>query len=117
MKFEMRKPCPRCPFRTDVEPYISPDRAQEIVDALERGQTFVCHKHTQFAEDEDGESYNVPQERDQHCAGALIMLEHMELPNQMMRISGRLGLYDPSKLDMDSPVYECGDEMLEAYGA
>lgn len=29
-----------------------------------------------------------------HCAGAMIVLEHEERPNQIMRIAERLGFYD-----------------------
>lgn len=118
MKYDLRKPCLGCPFRTDVEPYLAAERAEEIIEAItRRQQTFACHKHTRFDEDEEGESVNVPHSDDQHCAGALILLERMEMPNQMMRISERLGLYDRTKLHMDAPVYEDADEMLEAYGA
>ena len=34
-------------------------------------------------------------------------------PDQMMRISERLGLYDHSKLDMDAPVYDSWEHMIE----
>ena len=33
----------------------------------------------------------------------------------MMRISERLGIYDRTQLDMDSPVYDNWEEMIEAH--
>jgi len=112
MNFSMRKPCPQCPFRTDIRPFISAERAEEITDALVYGgATFACHKTIGF--DDDGGSHDLPDS--EHCAGAMIMLEHMETPNQMMRIAERLGIYDRTKLKMDSPVYESADEMIEAH--
>lgn len=39
-----------------------------------------------------------------HCAGALIFLEKRYRPNQLMRISERLGMYDRTKLDMKAKV-------------
>lgn len=112
MKFDMKTPCLQCPFRSDVHLYISADRAEEILDAITNGgQTFACHKTTEFAD--DGE--HVPSAGEQHCAGALILLEKIERPNQMMRIMERLGEYDRTRLDMDAPVYEDPDAMIDAY--
>lgn len=54
------------------------------------------------------------QDGEHHCAGFLILLEK-EGPNQMMRIAGRLGIYDASILDIDSPVYESVSECVEAH--
>lgn len=46
--------------------------------------------------------------------GALILLEKMRRPSQMMRIAARLGIYDRSKLDMRAPVYATFAAMREA---
>ena len=108
MKFELTKPCNNCPFRYDVEHqygWLGEERAEEIIDSLERGETFPCHKTT--VDDEDSKwSERVATADSQHCAGALILLEHLEQPNQMMRIAERLKLYDRTKLKMDSPVFD-----------
>lgn len=102
MHFDMKAPCEKCPFRTDVKPYLNRDRAQEIADSLFPGQqTFPCHETTQF--DDEGEC--VVTEKEQHCAGAMIMLEAMNRPNQLMRISERLGGYDHRKLKKNAPVF------------
>lgn len=111
MNMTMRAPCPHCPFRTDIDPFLTPSRAREIAEALTvRDQTFQCHATVDYdkATNEDGDvcsavAASSPQA--QHCAGALIMLEHMERPNQLMRIFERIGCYDRTKLDMTAPVF------------
>jgi hypothetical protein len=107
--YGMTTPCSNCPFRSDVKPYLTRERVREIERGLTRGE-FPCHKTTEH--DEDGE--HIHSEKDIHCAGALILKEKLGESSQMMRISERLGMYDPSKLNMDAPVYESFDEMAEA---
>lgn len=111
MNFNCKTPCKNCPFRSDKEPFITGERAEEIVESLESGQSFPCHKTINYSGGEDGSVT----ERSQFCAGALIMLEKMEQPNQMMRIGERLGLYDHRKLDMNAPVYDSGDDMIDSH--
>lgn len=116
MKMGLVTPCARCPFRHDVRPYITAARAIEIVESLTDGdQTFACHKTTRFEEDDDGFCAAVRHPDEQHCAGAMIMLEKMERPNQWMRIAERLRIYDRHRLRMDAPVYDDGDAMIEAH--
>jgi len=113
MKFDLKAPCAQCPFRTDVVPYLTPERAEEIVAGITEGDgAFVCHKTLKHV---DGEL----QEHDdsKHCAGALILLERVDRPNQVMRIAERLGLYNRTGLDMRAPVFETPQRMLEAFGA
>lgn len=118
MKFDMTTPCDNCPFRTEPPFYGGLQRAQEIADALERGQTFQCHKTVEYvdSDDNDGET-SVPTPGDQHCAGALILLERNGMPGQLARIAERFGMYDPSKLDMDAPVYDDLEQFVEAMEA
>ena len=115
MKFDMTSPCPQCPFRNDIRPYLRADGAEEIANALESGSTFTCHKTTVPDPDSDGEMMDGPNA--QHCAGALILLEKLEAPNQMMRWMERIGFYDRRKLDMDAPVFDDFDEFIEAQWA
>lgn len=102
--FALRRPCAHCPFRTDVVgggDYIRRDRAVEIAQSLAQGSDFPCHKTVEH--DEDGD--HIPGAgRDTFCAGALIMLEKAGQPNQLMRSAERMGIYDPSRLDMSAPV-------------
>jgi hypothetical protein len=105
MNYDLTSPCAHCPFRCDRPAYLHPDRAAE----LGTGE-FACHKTTVATD--DGE--RAVTEKSQHCAGMLIMLEKMEQPHQMMRICARLGLYDARKLNMDAPVYDCLDDLVQA---
>ena len=109
MSFKLRRPCPRCPFRTDIEGYLRAERASEIGKDLERGAIFHCHETVTYGEDDDDTPDTTGS---QFCAGALIMLERERGANQAMRIGGRLGLYDPDKLDMDAPVVESVEELV-----
>ena len=113
--FNLRRPCKHCPFRTDVPGFLSFERALEIIDMLVRQDgTFACHETTVESEHDDGEM--VVTEKSEHCAGATIMLEHMERPNQMMRIAERLGWYDRRKLDMNAPVFKHGRDFIRHHG-
>lgn len=109
MKFDLVAPCSNCPFRTDIVFHLRTERVEEILDAvLDRGLTFACHKTT-----EAGGQCNPSKE--QHCAGAMILAEHQDRPNQMMRIGERLGFYDREKLRMDSPVFDDPESMIDHY--
>lgn len=110
--YGLTSPCDNCPFRTDVKPYIRAARVREIERSLERAE-FPCHKTTKHEDDGEGSVY-VPSGGEIHCAGALILMEKEGRSSQMMRIGERLGLYDPSKLKMDAPVYESFNAMHAA---
>lgn len=88
MNYDLVRPCAHCPFRTDVPPFLRRARAVEIRWSLTRGE-FPCHETTGVRNDR-----RVPENEQQHCAGALIMLEHAGQSSQMMRISERLGAHE-----------------------
>lgn len=98
MRLDLVRPCPHCPFRTDIEGYLRPARAAEIAGSLLNGGSFPCHKTVNY--DDDGD----PITGDQFCAGALIAMEREGLAPQLARTMERLGGYDASRLDMDAPV-------------
>jgi len=104
MHFTLKRPCADCPFRTDcTKGWLGRSRARQISLAITaQQQTFACHKTTKH--DEEGEVYSDSDA--QHCAGALILLEKLNQPNQLMRIAERLRAYDRTKLDMASPVFD-----------
>ena len=106
MNYNLQKPCSNCPFRSDKFFHLHPNRVLEIAHG---GGEFPCHKTVKR---DDGEPQVTT--KSEHCAGLMIMLEHMKQPTQMMRIAERIDLYDPSSLQMDSPVYEHVDDYLEA---
>jgi len=111
VKFDLRSPCVTCPFRTDVVPFLHPDRAAEILHAITHDKDFICHK-TVHHDSESGD--HIPHPGEQHCAGALIFLERLGRPNQMMRIAERLRFYDRKQLRMDSPVFATARAMIKA---
>lgn len=116
MKFDLTKPCSNCPFRTDVPFFLSAARAREIAHGIAKeDKTFQCHNTIEYGEeDDDGHCASIRTPQDQHCAGAAIMLEHMNRPNQWMRIAERLGFYDRHKMVMDSPVFRSVAEFVRA---
>jgi hypothetical protein len=105
MKYGMVRPCAHCPFRHDIPGYLRGSRAREIAESLLNGGNFPCHETTVVVLDDEGNEELRAASNSEHCAGALIMLERMGQPNQMMRICERLGMYDMRKLDMASPVF------------
>lgn len=108
MKFDLKNPCGDCPFRTDRpkhKGWLGAARAKDICESLiDKQATFQCHK-----------TIGLDKDKKQHCAGAMIMLEHMELPNQMMRIAKRLHLYNRSTLNMNAPVVTTDIEFIEIH--
>lgn len=110
MKYNLKRPCSNCPFRSDVHFPMTKARRRDIAKSiLNRQETFSCHKTNEFCGDNAIETQN-----SQHCAGAMVILEKMERPNQMMRIAERLGMYDRENLDMDSPVYDDLQSWIDA---
>lgn len=107
MPYNLSKPCPECPFRTDCrEGWLGGLRATEIANSIRNGSEFPCHKTTESCEDAEAFGDRRITPNSQQCAGALIVQEHEHFPNQMTRIMERLGAYDPRKMDMQSPVFK-----------
>lgn len=105
MKFDLKRPCNQCPFRTDKAPFISHARAKEIADGMvKHGASFACHKT--LGHDDDGDTYT--KSDSQFCAGAIIMLEKSGQAGNVAMIRGaeRFGLYKHSEMEMDSPVFD-----------
>lgn len=104
MDFNLKKPCKDCPFTTScLSGWLGEERAEEIANSITyQQQTFPCHKTTR------GDA-----KKEEHCAGALILLEKIDRPNQMMRISERLGFYDRTKLDYESNVFDDTDDFID----
>lgn len=113
MRYEMRRPCASCPFRYDVPGFLTSARAEEIAESILRGESFPCHKTVNYSSEDDDEAFHgVVTSESQHCAGAMILLEHEGKPGQMMRIAERLGIYDHRCMDMDAPVFISADEFI-----
>ncbi len=110
MNFDLVRPCPKCPFRQDIDGYLRGDRAQEIATSLAQGGAFTCHQTTVEAPEDDenfgGEMMDGP--KAQMCAGAMLALMQSGGPNQIMRIAQRTGKLDVENLVL-SPVGSLSD--------
>lgn len=101
MKYDMTKPCKKCPFVKANRFPLTRARKHEIMTSIYYyDQSFPCHQTTERFEGDNGDEDLIATERSQHCAGAMIVLEKAGRPNQMMRIAERLGMYDHKRLDM-----------------
>lgn len=116
MNFFLKTPCNNCPFRRDVKFCLHPERRQEIADALRHDMTFSCHKTVDYSDEWNDSSTHIPTEDEQHCAGALIVLNRSgELFNNFLyRLAVWAKLFDPDKLNMHAPVFDTLDQFVEA---
>lgn len=110
MRFNLRRPCPHCPFRRGCLPeWLGRERAEEIAGSLLGGRTFACHETTEVG--------GAPAGREQHCAGAVLLLERLGRPSQLMRVAERLGSYVPTRLDHAADVFASPGEFIEHHSA
>jgi hypothetical protein len=81
-----------------------------------QGGQFPCHQSVNYDDLDAEEEDNIYRDSDNevHCAGALAFAEIQNNATQMMRISERLGLYDPSKITEETKalVFHSFGEML-----
>lgn len=96
------EPCDTCPFRTDRDCHLNPTIASDIAKSLRDGNSQPCWE---TVEDWDENGVPVYSEQEQHCAGALIVLERSYLRTQWMKWSEKLGRYSKARLDMEAPTY------------
>ncbi len=124
MRYDLRRPCANCPFRSDIKPFLTPDRVLDLQAEIESaGKTFICHKTVDYDCVSDEGDY-AGSGSDQHCAGALILLEKEFngrsngpgcMVNQMARLANRFGSFNPYELDIEAPVYESFEAMYDAH--
>jgi hypothetical protein len=115
MKFDLKRPCQDCPFRSDRHFGLLPDRVRQILGDERKGRqwwpasSFPCHKTIDYRDDD---STHVPQTA-QQCAGVMIILTREGRPNDAMQIGERFKRCDPKGLDMTAPVYESTRAAIE----
>jgi hypothetical protein len=114
MKFDLKRPCLHCPFRTDRPGYLTAARAAEIIDSLTRDDWswFGCHETTIPGEDEEGFSTRECGNGTQQCAGSLILLRKLNWLNVPSRIAIATGALDLGALDMSAPVVDTPEEFV-----
>ena len=95
--FALTHACKHCPFRTDIQQYLSPERKEDIATALRRGEEFVCHKTVDYSDSDDvGNTTedlgtNDGQDNARACAGARSVAHKEGVVSQMEQIATRLG--------------------------
>lgn len=69
----VKKPCKHCPFRSDIKPFLHPERAAQLAYMAEnRYSDFTCHKTLDYDNDrEDGTPDYT--EYSKTCAGFLTL--------------------------------------------
>lgn len=102
MRFDLKKPCKDCPFTKGncFEQGLPRKRVQQIIDDISSDKTFPCHKHNDSS---------------QQCAGATIMVQQENMPNQSLQIAERLGISKPKNLSGKDKIYSSINEMLNSY--
>lgn len=95
----MTNPCDACPFSKKMEKGFTLRRLSEFASSA-----FSCHKTCEAEDNENGALEFRANNKSIHCAGALIFLEKRKMPNQMMQIAERLGMYDHTKLNMKAKI-------------
>lgn len=105
----MKKPCPHCPYRRDVKPFLHPDRGAELAYAAQNEYNeFHCHKTTETVEYDDGENDRIATERSKMCAGFLTLMAQ-ECGTE--RVASFYPGFEPSW----EVVYTDASEMCDAY--
>lgn len=118
--FARTRPCESCPWRRDVDPYLTRPRAIEISNSARGVSTFTCHKTVDYDVefDDEGNHNAIGSSGNQHCAGAAIAaFKHGGAPNQLIRIGLSLGTF---RIDLDDPdpddLVLTVDEFIQHHG-
>lgn len=104
-QFKLKSPCSQCPFRTDIDFRLHPDRARDIWESITlRDEQFICHK-----------TADLPSPKMRVCAGSMILLRHEEKlhDNHALRFAVAFGFLDPDALNMDAPVFIRAQEWVQ----
>lgn len=107
----MREPCDNCPFTRDAGAIrLRAGRVRQLTgNALDpHGGSFPCHKTVEHGD--DGEE--IVSAKQKECAGSIIFSEQHDTATQMMRVLGRIGVYNPSDLRGHDRVFATVEEML-----
>jgi len=121
MRFDLKGPCPNCPFRSDKRGYLRPARVEEICVGLFDERTFSCHKTVAYSEDDEGPDdegedglHRVLSPGEQMCGGARVFLRKQGRVIQLEQISGRLIPGPVTEPDMSAPVFDTTRQMVQA---
>ncbi|WP_336769766.1 hypothetical protein [Bacillus bombysepticus] len=75
--YELKKPCPSCPFRKNTIMKLSENRLPTIVRSIESNSIFPCHNTIDYEKqtDENSDNFIVDHEKNKMCAGAMIFMK------------------------------------------
>lgn len=111
MKYTRYVPCDKCPFRRGAS-YLTAARAREI--ATTNGE-FPCHETVDY---DAGDGSGVTRANSQVCAGFVAFNLKSGCPSQMIRIAGRLGMFDADKFkDAEADVFDSVAAMVRSHRA
>ena len=107
----MSKPCSYCPFRSDREFWLHPDRRQEIADSLLHDGNFPCHETTTF----DNEGRLTDRVKERFCVGAALFVENVTgsmLSNCSIRLSVMSKKLDYQNIDRRIPIFKSAEDFI-----
>lgn len=117
--FALTHACKHCPFRTDIQQYLGPERKEDIAASLRRGEEFVCHKTVNYSDGDDSDNStenpetNDGQDNARACAGARSVAHKEGIVSQMEQIATRLG-FAVSIPQSDKLTYNSFDEWINS---
>lgn len=117
MRFDLKKPCLNCPFRSDETRirFADRERAEEIEEQAYR-TGFPCHKTATIDDDDEDGGYEFSANgKSQHCIGA-IMVWLSEGTDCTPGTGNNTDLFEriSARVDWKSPVFENVDAFLDA---
>ena len=114
-RFRVRRPCEKCPFRTDIPPFLTVARAHEIQTSIYRGDSFWCHETVDYDrwEDDDGETADFYHagSKESVCAGSIMVADLEGKPDQLTRVAEGL------RQDGFDDIRNCGVPVYESFSA
>lgn len=110
MKFDIKRPCAECPFRTDCHPYLR--RAPQIAEQMKDDQNwFACHQTTGAMHGK-----RIRKENQSHCAGLMGVLWRERRMNVAMRLALVYKMITVEQLEAEQPVFKSLDEFAAHHG-
>lgn len=119
MRFDLKRPCKNCPFRSDETGirFACRERAEDIEESAYRSG-FPCHLSADLIEDSPLDEMNgyVFGEETQYCAGHIIfeLKSGMGLPWPGIDNDDELADRLSAQVDFDAPVFETVEDFVNA---
>ncbi len=102
----MKQPCKDCPFQKSVKYSLSPEKADEILQAITHDRAFQCHKTVDYSDSHEGQVTS----ESRLCFGAVLFLENTVRGGCRSNVMFRFGLmrkeFRLDDLGQDESVYQ-----------